>query len=135
MIPYASVPGPIGQLFLDFWTTRHCALGQEENTQWDGQKAGLLTRPNPVAPRRTWSAGKSTILRLPLVSRLTFHGSWEWIEVWSRRSGMNARSSPLEVSPRRGSLRSGATIWGRLSMLRCDTRPRAGCGKTACPVR
>ena len=29
----------------------------------------------------------------------------------------------------------GAFIWGRLRMPRCETRPRAGCGKTARPVR
>jgi hypothetical protein len=28
-----------------------------------------------------------------------------------------------------------AGIWGRLGLLRCDTRPRAGCGKPARPVR
>ena len=30
MIPHTSVPRPFGQLFLDFWTTRH-STGSEES--------------------------------------------------------------------------------------------------------
>src|SRR3990172_4144403 len=36
MIPHTSVPRPFGQLFLDFWTTRH-STGSEESKPAGGK--------------------------------------------------------------------------------------------------
>jgi hypothetical protein len=94
----------------------------------DAQKFQTSHPPNPGAPRRAFSQARPQAPRLTLVSRLTFHGSWERSE--NDAGGLfqdPARLSALiRDSQSKGKSRNLRTALGESSVSMVFCRSRVG---------
>ena len=109
-----------------------------------------ILRPSNQVPWARWWRSSIRCCAAGLSTLPTERGLWpigRWITMSGNGSGTfcggdtRSHREGRSVSPRTwsseswASISSGAFILGPLRMLGCETRPRAGCGKTARPVR